>query len=241
MIVTSNDQTLSYEARSMLGVPGIALYESRILSARARDAELSVTNLTKLEEGLVEAARQINSFRAPDVVAIGCTSGAMVIGPDALTDHIRSIYPKALVTDPLTAIGCGLRAMNANRICFISPYPRQVAEMMIGHLHRLGYDVQVTGRFQNQSGNPSADAAFISPASIVEAILRLGESKSIDTVVVACTQMRAAGILQHVERELDKPVLSSNQALCWHALRLAGYRETHDRWGRLFLEQLLDY
>jgi maleate isomerase len=37
-----------------------------------------------------------------------------------------------------------------------------------------------------------------------------------------------------LEADLGKPVTSSNHAMAWHALRLAGIRDPLPRWGRLF-------
>ena len=51
---------------------------------------------------------------------------------------------------------------------------------------------------------------------------------------MACTQMRPAHLIEELEGSIGKPVITSNQALCWHALRLAGYREPVEGWGQLF-------
>jgi maleate isomerase len=37
-----------------------------------------------------------------------------------------------------------------------------------------------------------------------------------------------------LEKELGKPVTSSNHAMAWHALRLAGISDPMPEWGRLF-------
>ncbi|WP_429464337.1 hypothetical protein [Paraburkholderia sp. JPY465] len=55
-----------------------------------------------------------------------------------------------------------------------------------------------------------------------------------DTIVVACTQMRAAHVIDALERETGKRIISSNQALCWHALRLAECDDDVPGWGQLF-------
>jgi maleate isomerase len=40
--------------------------------------------------------------------------------------------------------------------------------------------------------------------------------------------------IAEIEKELGKPVTSSNHAMGWHALRLAGIRDTMPEFGRLF-------
>ena len=218
----------------MLNISGVALYESKLLSVRSRDGELTVGDLSKMADRIVDAVRRINTLHPPDVVALGCTSGAMVMGPEVLAQKVREVYPNAAVTDPLMGLLAALNALESQRVCFISPYPQSVTEMMTGQLRAAGYDVPSIGTFQKQGANNSADAPFISPESIADAVHQLGRSDQVDTVFVACTQMRAAGLLETLEKDIGKPVLTSNQTLCWHALRLAGYGDPVAGWGALF-------
>ncbi len=43
-------------------------------------------------------------------------------------------------------------------------------------------------------------------------------------------------VLETLERDLGKPVISSNQASLWQALRMAGVREAIPCFGRLLRE-----
>ncbi len=45
--------------------------------------------------------------------------------------------------------------------------------------------------------------------------------------------MRPVGIIQKLEQDLGKPVISSNQACFWHTLRLAGVKEKIEGYGTL--------
>jgi maleate isomerase len=76
--------------------------------------------------------------------------------------------------------------------------------------------------------------ARITTASIEAAILDLGRHDAVDAVFVSCTSLRAAEIVARTEAKLGKPVTSSNHAMAWHALRLAGYRDRLSGFGRLF-------
>jgi len=72
-------------------------------------------------------------------------------------------------------------------------------------------------------------AATITPANlkamegeIARAASLIMPDLSVDTVFISCTNLRALGILKELENEFEKPVISSNAALGWHCLRLAG-------------------
>ena len=74
----------------------------------------------------------------------------------------------------------------------------------------------------------------ISPDSIREAVFDLGRSNMVDAVFLSCTNIRALDIIKEMESELGTPVISSNQALGWHCLRLAGVEDRLSRFGSLF-------
>jgi maleate isomerase len=77
-----------------------------------------------------------------------------------------------------------------------------------------------------------ARVARIDPASIRDAALHVGRG-DVDAVFLSCTNLRTLDILDAVEAEIGKPVISSNQALAWHMAHLAGAGQCGGRFGRL--------
>jgi maleate isomerase len=51
---------------------------------------------------------------------------------------------------------------------------------------------------------------------------------------VSCTSLRIAEAVSAIEDEIGLPVTSSDHAMAWHALRLAGVGDWVPRVGRLF-------
>lgn len=237
MVVLDCDQTLSYEARAMLTLPGVGLYESRIASGDRGKQPLTTDHLREVFNGLDPAIAQINSRRPSDVVALGCTSAAMVIGPKELERRVRSVHPNAAVTDPFKGILAALKTLGSSQVGYISPYPDDVAGKMIAQIEDAGYRVPIEATFHSGSF-VKEDAPYVSPASMASAVGRLIETADVDTVIISCTQMRAASVIDELERQTGKTIVTSNQALCWHALRLAGYTDSVSDWGRLFKSAL---
>ena len=54
-----------------------------------------------------------------------------------------------------------------------------------------------------------------------------------DGVLIAGTGFRCVGILDALERDLQRPVVSANQASLWHCLRLSGVRTPVGGYGNL--------
>ena len=76
--------------------------------------------------------------------------------------------------------------------------------------------------------------ARMTAACVRDAAIELGRHAAVDGVFVSCTSLRVAEIVEEVEAAIGKPVSSSNHAMAWHALRLAGVDDALDGWGRLF-------
>ena len=76
----------------------------------------------------------------------------------------------------------------------------------------------------------------LSPAEII-ALARRADCASAEALVLSCTDMRAAEVRDYLETELGKPVVTSNTASFWAALRRVGIDQPIEGYGRLFAEQ----
>ena len=54
-----------------------------------------------------------------------------------------------------------------------------------------------------------------------------------DARVISCTAIESADVIEELERELGKPVLTSNQALAWHCQRSGGVQQPVPGFGAL--------
>jgi len=54
-----------------------------------------------------------------------------------------------------------------------------------------------------------------------------------DALFIACTTLGTLEVLNLLEEDLHRPVISANQATIWASLRLAGVRERTDAFGEL--------
>jgi maleate isomerase len=227
LVVLASDHTIEHEWRRMLDIDGIAVYHSRI----ANSPTITPETLKAMEAGLTQATDVILPGVPLDVVAYGCTSGAMVIGEDKVAERIRAARPGVAVTTPITGALAAMRALNARRIALLTPYIDRINRMMRGYIQARGVEVPVMGSFNNENDN---EVACIAPESLRDAAVELAQEKSVDAVFVACTSLRLAAVVEEIEQRSGKPALSSNHAMAWHALRLATYRDPVPGFGRLF-------
>jgi maleate cis-trans isomerase len=57
-----------------------------------------------------------------------------------------------------------------------------------------------------------------------------------EAVLISGTGLPTAGIIERLERDLGKPVVTSQQASLWRALRMAGITDAVAGFGRLLRE-----
>jgi maleate isomerase len=226
LIVLATDHTIEHEWRGMLRLDGVGFYESRIMNSPAINPE----TLKEMERGIAEATALIRPGERLDVVAFACTSGAMVIGEEAVFARIREARPGVACTTPITAGIAALKALGARRIGLLTPYVERINRMMGDYIEAQGLEVPVVGSFNHENDN---EVARISAASVEAAIAEIGRREEVDAVFVSCTSLRVAALVERLEARIGKPVTSSNHALAWHCLRLAGYAEPMAGFGRL--------
>ena len=231
LIVLQTDQTIEHEFRHLLNMDGVACYHSRIANAMA----VTPQTLAQMAADLPVAASLLPTEFEFDSIGYACTSGATVIGEDAVTGAIQQHHPNAKVSNPLTACKTACEALGLTRIALLTPYTPEVTQALADNLHRSGIQIVTTGYFNLED---DFSVGRVTSASILDAVLALGKNSDCDGVFVSCTSLRVAGIISQAESMLGKPVISSNQALAWHLLSLAGVAPPATAFGALFQHTL---
>jgi maleate isomerase len=70
-------------------------------------------------------------------------------------------------------------------------------------------------------------------ADTLRALIRRADSPQADAVVVMCTNLSTARLVEDLEADLRKPVLDSLLLGLWHPLRMLGWTRPIPRWGRV--------
>ncbi|UCH73441.1 MAG: Asp/Glu racemase [Rhodospirillales bacterium] len=227
VVVLASDHTIEHEFRQLIDLPGVAVYQARIRN----DPSINPATLAAMEPRIAPTVDLILPGMALDVVAYGCTSASMVLGEQTVFERIREARPGVACTTPITAAFAAFEAFGARDIAVLTPYRDDVNEKVRDYIEARGYRVRAFGSFNEENDNV---VAAIDPSSTRAAILELGSIDGVEAVFVSCTGLRLASIARAVEAELGRPVTSSNHALAWHCLRLAGVDDAQPQFGRLF-------
>ncbi len=231
LVVLASDYTIEHEFRQVFTLPGVDYYQARIENSNAVTPE----TLADMQQRISATVDLILPGHPLDVVAYGCTSATMVLGESVVASEIKKVQPDTKVTTPATAAFAAFDAFQAKRIAVLTPYRHDVNVVVREYIINAGYDVPVFGSF-NQESDPIV--ARIDEASLVNAIVSLTEDTAVDMVFVSCTSVRLLKSAAAIEQKLGLPVTSSNHALAWHCLRLAGVTDTLSHLGQLYERQL---
>ena len=231
MLVLSSDYTIDYEFSQVFSDDAIATYQTRIENS----PEITPQTLAAMENKIPAALKTILPGEALDVVAYGCTSATTVLGEQTVFDRIAEVQPTALATTPITAAFAAFNALNAKRIAVLTPYRRDVNTVLRQYIIDAGFEVPVFGSF-NQELDPLV--ARIDNNSLESAIDILLEKASVDLVFVSCTSIRFLDQVRAIEARIGLPVTTSNHAMAWHCLRLAGGQQQLPQFGSLYQQSL---
>ena len=165
------------------------------------------------------------------MLAYACTSASIVLGTSTVAKNLNAAKPEAKTTNPACAAFEAFTALGAKRIAVLTPYAKNVNAMVQKSLEDVGFDVPVFGSF-NELHDPTV--AAIDSQSLKTGIARITEGQDVDAIFISCTSVRIVADVVAIEADLDIPVTSSNHALAWHCLRLAGIDDKQPELGRLF-------
>lgn len=227
LLVLATDQTMEHEFRQLIRLPGVAFYEARLFN----DADVTPDTLRAIRERIAPATELILPSLHLDVVAFGCTSASMALGEDEVFRQIRSVRPGVACTTPVTAAFAAFKTLGARRIGVLTPYAPAVNAVVRRYLEQHGMEVAAFATFDKRDDR---QAARISLDSIASAIAALARGTPLDAVFVSCTSLRLAERVPAIEAEVGLPVTSSDHAMAWHCLRLAGVNDRAPGAGRLF-------
>lgn len=195
---------------------------------------LTLENLRRMTPGISAAADSILPGTDLDVMIYACTSGTVAIGQDKVTELIHSVRPRVKVTNPVAAVDDALQILDAKRISILTPYTENVNLGVADTFNKKGYEVLSIAGFGFEDDTAMT---FISPEDIARAAIE-SCAPDADVMFISCTALRASVVIERIEQQLGIPVISSNQALVWHSLKLMGYPWPVSGFGQLLNDKL---
>lgn len=226
-VLLAMEQTIEDDVYT-LTPEGVGSHFARIQSKN----EVTVDTLTAAGEDLPNASGRILPEIGLDVVTYACTSGSFVIGEDYAKSQLIKGSPGAKASCITTGVIEAFKAFGAKKIVMGTPYLDEVNAVEAEYFSSRGFDIL---DIQGLNITRDEDMVRVPPEFILEFAKSLDRPDA-DLVFISCGALRSLDIIDELEKELGKPAVCSNQAMVWHALRLAGIEDKIPGYGRLFRE-----
>lgn len=235
LIIPTRNTTMEPEFYQM-SPKGVSVHATRMLLEKT-----TVSDLIKMETEIYSAATYIKLIN-PKIIVVGCTSGSFIKGKgydQVLIDNIKHQTGIQAITTS-TAMIAALKALNIKKVSIATPYTDEINAIEKAYLEDNGVAVlKMKGLGYSESIREfSFLPGKVSGISRLEPYVAYNLAVHVncdaaDAIVISCTNFRTIEIIQALEQDLKKPVITSNQATMWHALRCMGINKKIQGLGKL--------
>lgn len=233
---------LPHGRRARLGMmmpSGNAVAEPQFSAMLPLDVSLHVTRLrltgsspeqlNAMADNVEEAASLVADVQ-PGLIGFHCTAVST-----SSAELERSILERAYAAGGVSVVATSqaicavLETLGARRIVLVTPYVDHINASEIAFLERNGFEVADEvglGLFH------AHEMAEVEPQKWYELALE-HRNPDADAYFISCTAVRSLEVIEPLERDLRKPVLTSNQVMAWHMLRTIGVSDRITGFGQL--------
>lgn len=194
---------------------GVSIQTTRVMNGS--------TDKEGLNDLIIAGTKQAASLLAAiptDILMFGCTSASFCNGVEYEKNMIAEMekeFGLPFVTTS-TAVAEAVKAVGAKKVAFATPYIEDLNVLAKAYLESCGIEVLNTkglGLLYDKDMD----------ATPLEKIYELAKSVDVleaDAVLILCTGVRSVPIIEMLEKDLKKPVISAIQASMWYSLKTLG-------------------
>lgn len=189
----------------------------------------------RMHERCATVAQEIATARV-NMIVFGCTSGSFIKGPGGdeeislmIEEAVLPVCGKIPVITISTAVLEALEALKIKKVSVATPYIERGNEQEKMFLEGNGFKVvDIKGLGLETFG----EYARQGPQVIYDLAKKVNK-KDADGIFISCADFRALDVIEVLERDLRKPVVSSNQISIWLSLKKLNISESIKGYGIL--------
>jgi maleate isomerase len=165
-------------------------------------------------------------------IAFACTAGSLIGGPGWDKNEIASMEANSKgipCTTTATAVEEALKFMGLKKIVIAGPYIDEVNQRFKEFYEASGFKVlkvaglQIEDLYEMGVTKPSQAYQIAIKAMVPEA----------EGIFIACTNFRCSDVIEEIERDTGKPLVTANQATAWHLMKLLKINDPVEGYGQL--------
>ena len=209
LLVPSSNTTMEPEFYEMVH-KGITIH-----TARMNLIDVTQEGLFRMADDASRASRLLASADV-HVIIYGCTSGSLIGGVKWEEALVRGISNetgiKALSTSK--AVIEALEIIGGKKIGVATPYTKELNSLEKTFLEEHGFEVtsiRGLGLVNN------LEIGVVKEETVKKMAYAVSDGS--DTIFISCTNLPTIGLIDELEESLKKPVVTSNQASLWAAMK----------------------
>ena len=222
---------IALEPEFALVIPeGVSCHYHRFKFQGGGRNEEILKDLQKAAEYITEASELIADVR-PSVIAMTGTGVSFIGGygyDQMLIKKMRDVNGNLPTTTTSTSVIDAFHRLGIQKVSIAMPYIEEVSRAAAKFVEDNGIQV-LSAKWLNKSG---FDIPMISRETIINLAMEVNRPES-DAIFISCTNLHTFELIEELERDLKKPVITSNQATIWNMLRLAGVKDKIEGYGQL--------
>jgi maleate cis-trans isomerase len=227
-LLPPGNPTIEHEMIAM-APPGVSLHFNRMV---ARGMTGSLDGQTERNASMVahlDESIEMLALVKPDIIVIAHTATSYDLGADEEAALLARLAKASgvQVTTAFASVAAALERLGVKRVALGAPYSAETTEKGRTHLEAHGFTVV---HHDNLKGvvniyDTTADDAYRLARSV--------DRPEGQAVFLSGTGMPTVSVLDMLEADLQKPVISSNSAMMWLALRACRVNQPVAGFGRL--------
>ena len=191
---------------------------------------LTKENLIRMSEEVTKVTSGILPNEEIDCIVYGCTSGTIAAGFESIEKKVKAAKPKAKLTTPSSATIKALKRLNVKKLGIFTPYSKTLNDEIVDFFRNEKFDV-VSNSYLDIAAD--YDIGKVDQNFLFKTLSQI-EIKDADALFISCTALPVLNIIERLEKELGKPVITSNQSLIWDTLESIDMNKNIQGFGKLF-------
>jgi maleate cis-trans isomerase len=212
-----------------LAPPGVSVHFHRMTAKGEGGSPEGQAERNRMMLEHLEESASLLAMVEPTVIAVAHTATSYALGREGearLLARLEGTTGTRVLT-AFGAIAAALGRLGVKRLAYGTPYSVETTRQGRAHLEAHGFEIVRCERM------PGVGNIYVETPERAYQLARMVDAPEAEAVLLSGTGLPTLPVLAALEADLKKPVLSSNAAMMWHALRLAGIGEAISGYGRL--------
>ncbi len=228
LIIPENNVVMEHEFNK-LAPEGVSIH-----STRAYSNLKGIEKHREREEQLDDIAKKLIALK-PTIVVYAIDSGSFYKGAGHdlnMAKKISDVVQVPAITTATSAVNA-FKKLGISKISVVTPFEDEINIRLKQFMEGYGIQVLNTDRIRSYGSYGIPDINLGNVYQFVKEVTY----QDAEGIYIGCTNLRTIQIIEYLEKDLAKTVISASQATIWNALKTADINDPISGYGKLLTFQ----